>query len=439
MTGLCRRDVLGLLAGGTAALAGCSDLRSVVEPPEPTVEPATLQEISTGEVPAPEPVVVIDAEERLVDTHRERVVDLLRDVPTPFSADDIPNAVIRAELNDAVAASRENRAAAADADRRGERLRRLRDARGNAAFVATAWSAIDEGTTMADVEATADAVRDDLESAERDREYVGGDDVVRAVLAHGAIEARFDDAASRFDRPRRRATSGAIAIGEVAQDVEEARANLDGATVRYDAYTASLDDPRSRRDGFANAVETLRETVDSRQPDLPDDWSGDPNALVDADVEQTPAGWALKELAYSVDEPERRFRGGVNRLASEVLEAHEFLVAARGFETLRDRIEDGDWRVRSADDVRALRTEAVDAIGTAIGTTPGERLTQRGLVVDAAIVAYADQELREDVEHSDDSVPIRDLAWPLGDYLKVAVTAPATPAASETVLAVLDG
>lgn len=435
MTGPRRRDVLGLLAGGTAALAGCNDLQEVVEGPEPSIEPATIREITAGDVPSPEPVVAIDATERLVDTHRERIVDLLRDVPAPFTADDVPNAAVRQELTEAVAASRENRAAAADADRHEERFRRLRDARSNAAFVAWAWRAIDDGATMADVETAAAELRDDLAAAERDREYVGGDDLVGAVLAHRAIETRLDDAARHLDHEHRRAATGALAVGGVASNVEEARANLDGATIRYDAYVASLDESRSHRDGLAAVVERLRGTVESRRPDLPDDWNGDPNALVGPDVEGTPAGWTLEELAYVVDEPARLFEGGADRLAVTVLRTHDYLVAARGFRTLRDHIEDGErYRPTSAEDVRALRADAIDAIRTALDTTPGERLTRRELVEDADIVAYVDRDLREDVSHSDEPVPVGNLGYPLGAYLTVAVTAAATPAASETVV-----
>lgn len=438
MTGHRRRDVLGLLAGGTAALAGCSELRGVVGGSEPTVEPATIEEITAGDVPSPAPVVAIDADERLIDIHRERVTALLREVPTPLTADHVPNAAVREELSDAVEHAHDQEAAASSADHRDERFRALRDARGTAGFAAWAWRAIDGDTTLADVEAATAELRDDLAAAERDREYVGGDDTVRAVLAHDAIESRLDDAAPRLDRDHRPPGTGAVAVGEAGSELAESRANLDGATVRYDAYTASLDGATSERDRLASAVETLRERGRAQQPTLPDDWDGEANALVGPDVEELPAGWALEDLARSVDEPERRFRGGGQRLASSVLEAHHYLAAASAFETLRDRIERGDHRtLTSVADVRALRGDAVEAIRTALGTTPGERLTRRKLVRYAGFVAYADRELREDVSHSDDPVPVAHLDDDLGYYLSVAVLAAAMPDASAQVVSAL--
>lgn len=432
-----RRDVLGLLAGGTAALAGCSELRDAIGDSEPTVEPATIEALTAGDVPSPAPVVAIDADERLVDTHRERVAALLREVPTPLTADHVPNAAIRQELSDAVEHAHEREAAASSADHRDERFRALRDARGSAGFAAWAWRAIDGDTTLADVETAAAELRDDLAAAERDREYVGGDDVVRAVLAHDAIESRLDDAGRRLDRGHRRPGTGAVAVGEAGSELAESRANLDGATVRYDAYTASLDGATSERHRLASAVETLRERVRAQQPTLPDDWDGEANSLVGPDIEELPAGWALEDLAHSVEEPERRFRGET-RLASSVLEAHDYLAAASAFETLRDRIERGDHRtLTSAEDVRTLRGDAVDAIRTALGTTPGERLTRRKLVRYAGFVAYVDRELREDVSHSDDPVPVAHLDDGLGYYLGVAVLAGATPDASAQVVAAL--
>jgi hypothetical protein len=439
MTGPRRRAVLGLLAGGTAALAGCSDLQGLVERPEPTITPAEIRDITSGTVPAPDPVVAIDADERLVDTHRERVVDLLREVPTPLTADHVPNAAVRKELSDAVEFARERQAAASEADRREARFRALRDAREHAGVAAWTWRAIDEGATLEDVAAAAADLQDVLAAAERDREYVGGDDLVRTLLAHGAIEARFDAAARQVDLDRERGHgpggSGAVAVGEAAGRVEVARANLDGATVRYDAYRESLDEQRAHRDRLATTVETLRETVASRQPDLPNDWDGNPNELVEPTVDETPAGRALQDLAYAVHEPSTRFQGGANRLASTVLSAHQFLFSAAGYETLRERIERGDHRqVTSAADVRELRTAAVDAIESALGTTPGERLTRRELVTDASAVARADQELGDEVAHSVDPVPVRALTWPLSYYQTVALTAAATPDASATVV-----
>lgn len=439
-----RRDALGLLAGCTAALAGCSDLQEVVGESEPTVAPSAIEELTAGEVPTVDPVVAIDAEEQLVDTHRERVVDLLREVPTPFTADDVPNAAVRKELTDAVDAARERRSVAAEADRREERLRRLRGARASAAFAARAWAAIDGDTTVADVEAAAADLREDLEAAEQDREYLGDDDLVRAVLVHGAIEGRFGDADRRLDpeRRRHRRSTGAIAVGKHAETVEAARANLDGATVRYDVYTASLDEPRSRRDRLAAAAGTLRDEVTRRRPDAPGDWNDDPDELVDdsADIERTPAGEALERLYHGARYTERVTEPGANRLASIVLAAHTNLRSTRGFTTLRERIEAGEHRtVTSADDVRALRADAADAIQSALGTTPGERLTRRELVEASETVAYVDRELREDAAHADDPVEVRDLARPLGGYLTVALTATATPAASASVLEALRG
>lgn len=430
-----RREVLGLLAGGTAALAGCSYLQG--DDSGPTVDRATLREVTAGDVPQPEPVVVVDTGGRLADRHRDRIETLLDEVPTPLSADDVPNAAVRAELTDAVGYTREQLTSASEATQREDRLWRLRSARGDAGFAAWAWRAIDEDATVEDVGATADELRDDLATAERDREYVGRDPV-RALLAHASIEERFESATRRLDGERRPRSSGAVGVGDLGSTVEEARANLDGASLLYDAYTESLDDATSQRDRFEAAGERLREAAERRRPEEIADWNRDPNALVEPDIEGTPAAGALEELAYTFEEQLGWSSDDPNRLASSVLGGHEFLLRAAGFGTLRDRIESGDsWRVESGDDVRQLRADAVDAIRVALDTSPGERLTRRELVQDAGTVAYVDEDLRSTIEHADEPVGIADLSLELADYLTVQHTAAATPAASETVVTAL--
>ncbi|WP_255151105.1 hypothetical protein [Halorarius halobius] len=429
-----RRALLASAAAGIAALAGCSGLRNAVDGAEPTVRPSALREVASSESPTPEPALPVDVVDDLAAHHRERVQHLLERVPRSPSGEETPGETVRDVVARNVESARAELSAAADARYPSERLAALRGARADAAAAAATWAAADPRSDPTPSVAQ-NAVRDRLAAAERDRRYVGGEDSVGALLAHGTVERRFATAGRWLDGALETNRSGAVGVGEAMESVERARAYLDGGVRLYGGYVTSLPRERDVRPLLATAADDLRSTARERRPDgLTRETT--PGAVVDgyADAKGTAVGEALRDCYFDVVDP-GAVRTGDDRLAAAALDVQAYLTAVRGFETLESRIESGDYRtVESGEDLRAFRQSAVEAIEAG-----RSRLDRRLLVESAVQLGFDDERLREFAEGVDGPLPADELVPFAADYLELAVTADAVPAASERVRAALVG
>jgi hypothetical protein len=157
---------------------------------------------------------------------------------------------------------------------------------------------------------------------------------------------------------------------------------------------------------------------------------------VDRDIEETTgvralaslgteASYRAEQLTESDDDP---------FLANEVVGAADALVYARGFESLRERLENGDdVAVESVDDVSALRSDAISAVEDARSTDRGHLLVNELLPRFANEIRWTDERFaRESGTTSLDSV-----AYDAVDYVVAAATCRAVPRVSADVAGVL--
>ena len=121
---------------------------------------------------------------------------------------------------------------------------------------------------------------------------------------------------------------------------------------------------------------------------------------------------------------------------SDVLSATSTLAHLRAFASLRDRIEGGDdVAVASAEDVGALRSEAVEAIGAAQDVDRGELLT------DALLPGFADNIgwIDDRFDRGSGSVRVESVSFDAMRYVAVASLCRALPDTASGAAAVLRG
>lgn len=423
-----RRGALAVV--GTTLLAGCSlpnvlgsdpveldghDLARVVDRDHPTI-------------PSPLPVEVSRDH---VAHARERAHSLLASVPLPLSPEELPNGTMREALHREAEHARDHLTDAIEAPGTRERLDVLAHARGPARSIAASWAYTQDELTISDVTEERETVAQAAREFEKRREYLG-DDPVRAVIVHDVVEQWTNDASDDARSVWEGEDATALAIGEGAADVAEARASLSDARHVYEQYAASLSDRQSIRDRLEAARDSLSETVDDRLTDLPDE-DVEIQDQLDADTEGTVAGRAIESLHHGVyDRYEYAYADG---LAGAVLGQVARLARIGAFETLRDRIEAGEQRtVTSVEDVEAMREAAVTAVDGARSGSADDRLMRTVL---ADLSEWFDY-LARDLTEVGDSVERRRLIRDLAAYVEIETSAAATPAAVDEGLAALD-
>jgi hypothetical protein len=418
---------------GSLALAGCSGLNPLAEPEPATIDGSALREAASGDPPTVPPAVPIAVEQKYVDAGVAAVRGVLSSVPAPFDEREVPNGLIRREL----AAMYERATDALDdvsnAPSPVEALGPLRYARESARAVEAAWRAVDGDVAFDDVRETASAVRGEMDGFRGRWRYVG-DDPVRAVLAHGAVEDRVATAGRRLsgavDRSRHVAENP-VAVGETAGDVAAARASLAHGAYLYDRFVASLSARRPMGPVLRAAGESLTATMNDRREGLPAA-DGSPSSYVEGDAAESPVGSALVELRDGVEYADRiddeRTTG---QRANVVLSAFWTLVRIRAFERLRERVDRGDYvTVESAADVRRMRESAFRAVESALASDAHPRLARHVLQTVGAL-AYVARRLQE--YEDDDEVHVDWLGRELGRYVAVEAMARATPETTATV------
>jgi hypothetical protein len=314
-------------------------------------------------------------------------------------------------------------------------MEHLRRARRHGVDAAAAWEVVEGTLTRLAVESRLPATRDRV-STFRERWRYLGDDPVRAVRLFGIVEELSHDAARQVapDDPLLAGErDGAPVVGDLAGEVETAEAAVDDAAHLYDRHRASVGAGRDLRPLLETGIASLSAIHVDRYESFPDDVDR-PGNLVDRDVSRAPAAelleWAYRRAEGGPEDAERRRSNG--RLAGAVLRAHSSLANRRAFERVRRRVAAGvDLAVDSVDDVASMRTEAIEAVKSAL---PGTR----GLTTDrlAELVGWLhaiDDRLRE--LGADPTAPrVGREAVP---YVLVAATARSVPAATETVVSTL--
>ena len=438
-----RREVLSL--SGTAVLAGLAGCGGRLSERLPGREPATidaaaLSEATRGETPTVPDTLPVDIEASFVDSHRGLARSKLDATPAPFDEETVPNGVIRERLNDAYDHALQSVRDASGAPTGHERLDHAVRARTAAHEVVAAWDAIESELVVDDLRAAIPAARDEVDALEARWSPVG-DDPVRAAVVHREIERGLRGARRWLSIPDgqlRAATGQSLELADVAVDIERARTDTAVGSYLFDRFRGRLDEPTDLTDRLTTARDDLRSRIDRRADPLPSDRVEDPTSLVDRDVETTAGVRALAKLA---SDARRRIEdvaadGGDPRLASDVLSATTTLTHLRAFESLRDRIEGGDdVAVASADDVGAIRSEAVEAIEAARDADRAELMVDALLPGLTGNIGWIDDQF----DRGSGSVRLESVSTDAMRYVVVATLCRALPATATEATGVLRG
>ena len=438
---LTRREALSVSGvAAVAGLAGCGGRLCERLPGggPATIDAAALAEATRGEIPTIPETLPVDIEQSFVDDQRDAARAKLDATPAPFDEETIPNGVIRERLNDSYDHALQSIRDASGAPTAYERLNHATRARTAAHEVVAAWDAIESDLTADDLRASIPAVRDDVDALEARWSPVG-DDPARAAVVHREIERGLRGARRWLSIPdgQLRAAAGqSLELADIAVDIERARTDTVVGSYLFDRLRGSLDEPMDLTDRLGAARGELRSRIDRRAEPLPPDRVEDPTSLVDRDVGTTTGVRALAELA---SDARRRITDvaaddGDPRLASDVLSATSTLVHLRAFASLHDRIEGGDdVAVASADDVEALRSETIEAIGAAQDVDRGELLTDALLPGFAGNIGWIDGQF----DRGSGSVRVDSVAFDAMRYVTVASLCRALPETAAEATGVL--
>jgi hypothetical protein len=440
-SGISRREALSLSgAAALAGLAGCVGRLSERLPGggTETIDAATLTEATRGETPTVPETLPVDIEQSFVVDQRELARSKLDATPAPFDEAAIPNGVIRERLNGEYDNALQSIRDVSGAPTAYERLGHATYARTSAHEVHAGWDAIESDLTAEDLRESVPSVRDGVDAFARRRFYVGSDPV-RAAVVHAELDVTIRGARNWVSVPDREieAASGqSLELADIAVDLERARTEVAVGSYLFDRYRTGLDDPADLRDRLSTARETLRERIERQSDSLPPERVEDPTSLVDRDVEATAGVHALAELGsearWRIEDDRTDGRGP--SLAADTMHAVGTILRIQAYRQLRDRIEDGDdVAVASAEDVRALRSDAITAIETAHDAGRGEQVIDSILPGLSRRIEWIDSRF----DRGSGGVPVDSASRDAMRYVVVAALCRALPETATEATAVL--
>lgn len=410
-----RRGALAL--AGAVALAGCGDL-GLPGTGGPTLDGSAVSAAVDGPDPRVPETFPVRLEEAELSGSRDRARGLLEDVPTPLGPDEVPNGVVRERMGREVDDANEQLSRVTDAESLREGFAAARSARESAMTASATWRATDGTLTRGDVEAETGGLRADLSDL-RDRVRYVGDDPVRATVVHAALEELLRRAASHLERPdhRHRETDGVLGVGELAGRHEQVRALVGDAEHLYGRFLDSLDERRELGDRLERAATESTEELRSAAADRSIARDREVSDYVDRDVEDTPARWALDDLADDLSFHLEEREAVADRPARALVVAADGFAALGAFDAVRNDVSEGKlYEVEDAGDVRVRRRDAVTAIVSA-GDSPAEpELVAEVLPRLGNEVAYGDERLSE----RDGEIEAESLARPVAQYVIAA-------------------
>lgn len=432
-----RRFLRGLGGVALVGAAGCSALPGGGED-APTLSAATLRSVVDEDAPDVPRTLPVPIEAAYLDAVVAGIEETLAGVPITFTASHVPNGAIREELTRQRERVATRRDTAAEAASPYEALQSLHRARGDAASVAAAWAAIEDGLTRGELLDRTSEI-EDARSAFVERWTYHGVDPARSAVVHSAIEQRVQtttqvaevDASVLVREPE-----NPLTVGELAEDLARGVAAIEDAAYLYDRYLASLDEPRDQLDRLEDAAATLVGRVEARHRALPAVDGADPSVLVDRDVSETPAAEVLEGLYWrldSLDYVTQELADG--RPAHAILVATTTLAAARALDSVREAIEAGEtYAIETVDDVRTRRSDAVSALAETVAQVEDRALANADLTRLADQVDRVDERLAG----HDDEILTELVSYEVAEYVQVAAMARALPATIEAVSTVFD-
>ncbi len=363
----------GFLAGvGTAALvstAGCG----VFDRHEngdsirvPSNELETVLESPVPDVLRPAPV---QPESETIEAGMARCSELIATVPESISATEIPNEVVRQEVEQ----TRRDAVEALDAvETEPDRFRRLdsiRSARKHAREAAVGFEAV-RGDPTANIREERRETRTAIGMSLARVEYLGTDRR-RTLLTAFRVEEFLTDARRRLTHGVQPNDPNALNLAAIAGDVEYASATNELAEALTERHAATVDDPIDFVDSAAAALESSM--ISLSRAELPD--SRTPVSEV---FGEEPARRDLQYLASESVSAVRRWQEQLStelsegRFASGLSRAIQLERDARALETVVTRIDGDDIPApETADAIRNEREAALKAANS-ISTSASE-------------------------------------------------------------------
>lgn len=405
MTRPTRRGYLATVCVGTATiLSGCNAFGDDGDDGPRRFDSDEIETVLSEPVPDFERPAPVEPAREAVDAGLERTDDLLEAVPDSLGSDDVPNGVVRREIEDRRESALDARRDVTDAPDRFHALLATSDSRRYARNARDSFRAVEDDSIEAAVADERDALREAIPDRLAETEYAGAD-VHRTLLLYDRIEETLANALNGLDRRTRYREGHALRVGEVAEHVEAARAGLEIAGRLEDSHRERAERAASLEDRLESAAERGSNAVFGR--DLPSA-EEDPSELVDGDVSDTPAEYLLRYSRVSVDRAGERLGAlrSANRVANAIRTLFRYELDARTFETIRDRVEDGEYReIEDADAVRRARAGAIER-ATALEIDPdASSIVADQLVRNVSWIAGVDETLQRYVE-ADGSAPL---------------------------------
>ena len=360
-----RRFLAGVAAAGAAASAGCSGAPFGGDA-QADGDSVSLSSDVIGPIDRPAWPFPAATGGSLVEAHETRTRDLLADVPVD---PDVPNAAVAARIGD----DRERALQRTNADPREEwtvdALAEWRRRRGDAATVHGAYRAatgVDDGS---DLVARRRAIREDRATLAADLEYRAGS-VEEAVLAYEPVESLLA-ASARHVEPRVSYPADPVAepfqAGEVAGDVERARATVTDAAGLRSAYLDERDEAAPQWTSLIAAANGLRGSVNRTRSTVREHTDG--TSSTDEDLSGTVAQELLAEGGRRVESTVEDVREAADAgdHATVVAESGVALATIDALRTADDEVSEGKHaEAPTESSVRAAAERALSGTDTAV-------------------------------------------------------------------------
>jgi len=433
-----RRGFLALAAAG--ATAGCLGRSNGFWDDPPAFDRSGLESVTDRPVPDRPAVIPVTLTESQRGDLRERVESRLATVPEPLTAERLPNGTIRETIVDHRAEARSALKGMRSASGTVRTVEAAAHAAAHAGRAAAIWAAVLVDRSPADVVLTNTQAEDRVRRAE---EALPGRaaDTQSAVVVYGALESGLSEASHDMLAG---GTTSPLRVGRYAATNERAWAWTTAAGFVRDRYESSLTDPEPVDDALEEAVATLVEPTRERLVEFRPSESDeklyrrpDRDALVERDVRQGEPGMAL--LGEKLDEvyPDYDLRTVVwsdqrSYPAYRLRETHWVYAALDALETVIARIDDGaDLFPPDAATIESTRQEAIEAVETLVGS-------------DQPLDRFVGSQLAETLTEADDALAgadddIQTVSSAHSEYVWTRLVAEAVPAATETIIAAIDG
>lgn len=373
-----------LATGTTAALAGCSEASFRDESPQ-RIPLHELPDVSERE--NSQPVVAndipVDIERGWLTQTATRVTGLLDSLPMPLGPEDVPNGYLRQELTQAAEAATGHLNEARSANTRLSALESLHHARTKARYAREGWAFVEQGRTKADLRTERREIVAEAEAFRSRYEYFG-EDPVRAVVVHAYLRQNLQSVLDARDPDTGGESGQLLPVAKWGEHAESARTYLDDSRYLYDRFRSFIPSNVGTVESLLDAAaESLTAELRRRRDELPPE---------SAESSDEFAGRIQLRFRRHADSSAQNVPA--SGPARTVLAATEGLTDCLAYDRVRNQIEDGErFGVETGADVRTVRSEAIEAIQTALEESPRPELA-RGILADAAtLVTYADDEL----------------------------------------------